>query len=461
MLALRLEPIITFALLLFLFLLGVHLFRAGAFSADERGRALRRRLLWFGLGIGLSVNLASTLVGPELFLLDRYVFAPMVALGYLGLVGWIVDQVRETGPISTGLASLGRTALSGYVLQNVLCVVVCYGWGLGLASTLDEARPWWVLAIWPTNGPDDCDGRADATGDLGWRRQSSLSERDVAMAGRPRRTVLAMFAGAAASGPYLLLGDADIAVAAASTAADVYPSNTALYADHSLVPGTDYARRHRRHEVLDDDLAQNPVFPQTTILAPHGGGIEVGTSELCLAVAGYHPADLQVTPAGGRTYDYWMFEGLRSSNNDELHVTSTRCDDPVARSLCAGARQTVALHGCTPAQAGLPAGTEAVLVGGLDLGLKALLIEEYGSAGIQAIDAVDHESLNGNHPDNIANRTLRGKGAQLELTTPMRTAMFGTNTRAQRRHTTRPAFWSFVTATRTAIARHEATQLMR
>ncbi|MBB4962053.1 DUF418 domain-containing protein [Micromonospora polyrhachis] len=152
MLELRLEPIITFALLLFLFLLGVHLFRAGAFGADERGQALRRRLLWLGLGVGLPVNLASTLVGPELFLLDRYVLAPMVALGYLGLVGWIVDRARATGPVITGLASLGRTALSGYVLQNLLCVVVCYGWGLGLASTLDGARPWWVLALWVVIG---------------------------------------------------------------------------------------------------------------------------------------------------------------------------------------------------------------------------------------------------------------------------------------------------------------------
>jgi phage replication-related protein YjqB (UPF0714/DUF867 family) len=31
---------------------------------------------------------------------------------------------------------------------------------------------------------------------------------------------------------------------------------------------------------------------RTVILAPHGGGIEKGTSELCLAVAGYHPERL-------------------------------------------------------------------------------------------------------------------------------------------------------------------------
>src|SRR5258708_29061474 len=85
--------------------------------------------------------------------------------------------------------------------------------------------------------------------------------------------------------------------------------------------------------------------PKTTILAPHGGGIEPGTSELCLAVAGYHPASLPQIPAAGVTYDYWIFEGLRDSGNPELHVTSTGCDDGVAVSLCAGSLNALALHG--------------------------------------------------------------------------------------------------------------------
>jgi hypothetical protein len=71
-------------------------------------------------------------------------------------------------------------------------------------------------------------------------------------------------------------------------------------------------------------------------------------------VAGYHPATLEVTPPGGPTYDYWMFEGLRPADNDELHVTSTRCDDGTAVSFCAGSLNALALHGCRPETAGLP-----------------------------------------------------------------------------------------------------------
>ncbi|MGN9760958.1 DUF418 domain-containing protein [Streptomyces sp. SD31] len=146
--ALRMEPVLTFFLLVFLFLLGVRLFRAGAFGADETGRRLRSRLLLWGLGLGLPLNAAAALAGPDLFLLARYGTAPLLALGYIGLIGALVDRVRRPGPLMTGLTSVGRTALSGYVLQNVLCVFVSYGIGLGLAERLGDTGPWWVVGLW-------------------------------------------------------------------------------------------------------------------------------------------------------------------------------------------------------------------------------------------------------------------------------------------------------------------------
>ncbi|MDF3141567.1 MULTISPECIES: DUF418 domain-containing protein [unclassified Streptomyces] len=148
--ALRMEPVLTFFLLVFLFLLGVRLFRAGAFGADETGRRLRSRLLLWGLGLGLPLNVAATLAGPDLFLLARYGTAPLLALGYIGLIGALVDRVRRPGPLMTGLTSVGRTALSGYVLQNLLCVLVSYGIGLGLAERLGDTGPWWVVGLWVT-----------------------------------------------------------------------------------------------------------------------------------------------------------------------------------------------------------------------------------------------------------------------------------------------------------------------
>ncbi|MGW7583236.1 poly-gamma-glutamate hydrolase family protein [Kitasatospora sp. NPDC054768] len=271
-----------------------------------------------------------------------------------------------------------------------------------------------------------------------------------------RRTLIAAFAAAPALGT---LG-AVVGSTPASAAADLYPSNTALYASTTVVEGVDYGRRYRRHLMDDQSLQGRTSVVRTTVIAPHGGGIEVGTSELCLAVAGYHPADLAPTPAAGPTHDYWMFEGLRSSNNSELHVTSTHCDDGVARAMCGGSLNVVSLHGCTAAQAGLEAGAQAVLVGGLNATLRQYLMEEFAAAGIRAVTASGEEEIAGISPENICNRSLLGMGAQLEMTTELRAAMFapGKNTRADRATNTLPLFWSCATAVRAAIRRLEAGQ---
>ncbi|MDR7275270.1 poly-gamma-glutamate hydrolase family protein [Catenuloplanes atrovinosus] len=255
-----------------------------------------------------------------------------------------------------------------------------------------------------------------------------------------RRTVLVAL-GALAAPP--------IAVAAGARpahAADRYPSNSALYAALASVEHVEWTRRFRRHATAHGGTQP---FPDTTILAVHGGGIEPGTSELCIAIAGYRPSD--EAPLTGRLYDHWLFEGLRSSGNADLHVTSTNCDDPVALSLAGGARRTVSLHGCSTAEAGLPDGTAAVLVGGRDQALKTRLRNRYEAAGIQHVDAATVPALSGTDPANIANRTLTGAGTQLELTTDLRAAMFTENTRPRRKHTTTAVFDAFVAATRLAL----------
>lgn len=201
-------------------------------------------------------------------------------------------------------------------------------------------------------------------------------------------------------------------------------------------------------------------FLRSTVIAPHGGGIEGGTSELCLAIAGYHPADLAPTPVAGPVHDFWMFEGLMSSGNGALHVTSTHCDDTIARSLCAGSLNALSLHGCSPEQAGLESGAEAVLIGGLNPTFRQYLLEEFTAVGIRAVTASGEEEIAGISPDNICNRTLLGMGAQLEMTTALRTAMFapGKNTIADRATNLLPSFWTFTAATRRAIDRVEAGQ---
>ena len=234
--------------------------------------------------------------------------------------------------------------------------------------------------------------------------------------------------------------------------------NTELYADPDLAEGIDWARRFRIHERFDDSPTRTDEGPRTVILAPHGGGIERGTSELCLAVAGYHPANLPITPPAGVTYDYWMFEGIRPDDNKDLHVTSTGCDDLVAISLCGGALGALSLHGFKPENAHppRPPDEQVVLVGGRDDVLRPLLVKTMKDAQLPVEDTGGQGEVGGDDLCNIVNRTLRAKGAQLELSEPLRDMMFGRNTRPGRKLTTTEIFWTFVAACRDALDRFEA-----
>lgn len=239
-----------------------------------------------------------------------------------------------------------------------------------------------------------------------------------------------------------------------------FASNTALYANPDLVEGVDWARRFRRHELFDDSLARTGEVAHTAIIAPHGGGIEPGTSELCLAVAGYHPATLPQTPPAGVTYDYWMFEGLRARDNDKLHVTSTGCDDEIALSLCGGALHAVALHGFLPD----PGDDTDVLVGGategVDESLRQSMLDALNEGGFKAVDANGDGELDGDSECNIVNRTLLKRGVQLELSKPLRESMFGEFSRSRRKHTTNQVFWTFVAVCRDVLDRVEADRLV-
>jgi phage replication-related protein YjqB (UPF0714/DUF867 family) len=257
-----------------------------------------------------------------------------------------------------------------------------------------------------------------------------------------------------------VLGGVAVTTTATPAAAAEPASNTALYADPTWTEGVHWGRRSRRHLIDDQSTTGRAPFLRSTVIAPHGGGIEGGTSELCLATAGYDPAGLSPTPVAGPVHDFWMFEGLMSSGNGALHVTSTHCDDTIARSLCAGSLNVLSLHGCSPEQAGLESGAKAVLIGGLNPTFRQYLLEEFTAVGIRAVTASGEEEIAGISPDNICNRTLLGMGAQLEITTALRASMFapGKNTVADRATNLLPLFWTFVNATRRAIDRVEAGQ---
>lgn len=75
-------------------------------------------------------------------------------------------------------------------------------------------------------------------------------------------------------------------------------------------PGRDYEIRHR------DGLSR------VLILAPHGGAIEPGTTEIAAALA-------------GSEHHYYSFLGLRQSGNQGLRIPSTVFDEPLALPMAA------------------------------------------------------------------------------------------------------------------------------
>jgi uncharacterized protein len=145
--------VLTPPLSITLFLLGAQLWRGGWFDDTDRARAQRKRLATVTLCVGAPLTVLPTLellpIGANfaLYSLQRYTVAPIVGLGYL-CVGLTLLERRRDGATFARLSELGRSSLSVYVLQNILCSALFYRWGLALAplSSLQTALAWAALS---------------------------------------------------------------------------------------------------------------------------------------------------------------------------------------------------------------------------------------------------------------------------------------------------------------------------
>ncbi|WP_189453253.1 poly-gamma-glutamate hydrolase family protein [Streptomyces abikoensis] len=279
-----------------------------------------------------------------------------------------------------------------------------------------------------------------------------------------RRSLLTGMAAAAVAVP-LATTVTTPAWAAADT--EFFASNTELYASPLFKEGTDWARRYRRTGLDTVPGHSRATPPLTSVVAPHGGNLEDGTSELCLAVAGYAPEDpmTRYGSGGGPAYDYWMFDVLATDSRavQQMHVTSTHCDDPAALAIVGGSRHAVSVHGCkNPGGSGTQ---KLVQIGGRDKDAKKYLYDALRARlGTSVALTLPTGGLDGDEPLNICNRTYSGAGAQLEISTELRRAMFGDFSSPATRAATygRSAdgkaapYWNgFVTAVREAIAQIE------
>ncbi|MGE6516433.1 DUF418 domain-containing protein [Lysinibacillus sphaericus] len=140
----RTEAIFIIPMNIFLFLLGVKLMRTGVFAQDEHGRHMRKKLLSIGLYIGVPLNLLIFIPGGAFDFPVRYLFAPLLSLGYIGIIGKLIEY-KKVDWLWQRFGEVGKMSLSCYVLQNVLSSIIFYGWGFGLGGKLSSFE---VIGMW-------------------------------------------------------------------------------------------------------------------------------------------------------------------------------------------------------------------------------------------------------------------------------------------------------------------------
>lgn len=135
------------------------------------------------------------------------------------------------------------------------------------------------------------------------------------------------------------------------------------------------------------------------IIAPHGGKIEPGTSELVRAVA-------------GERFSFYLFEGRKSVGNRDLHITSTNFDEPSGLSLVQESDMAIAIHGCRGSD-------EIIYLGGRHRALAEILAETLTHRGF-LVDIHRDPMLQGADRRNICNRGRFEMGIQFEVTRALR-----------------------------------------
>jgi len=153
------------------------------------------------------------------------------------------------------------------------------------------------------------------------------------------------------------------------------------------------------NEILNQDYRiriQN-LESDITIIAPHGGLIEPRTSLITELIA-------------GDTYNYYCFEGIKEKNNQNLHITSHKFDEPEALNLIFSSKIIISIHACKDKE-------KIIYIGGR---FKELASYIKGALESLNIKILKKERFLGTHPNNICNKGKKNKGIQLEISRGIR-----------------------------------------
>ncbi len=161
----------------------------------------------------------------------------------------------------------------------------------------------------------------------------------------------------------------------------------------------------------------------------HGGDIEPGTSEIADGIAGHD-------------HSFYALEGLKSSGNKTLHVTSTTFDEPYSVEIVCNSEIIVSVHGCSEME-------ETVHIGGLDQTIKERIAKKLSEHGFEA--RIDSNSrFRGTDQRNVCNLCGRGMGVQMEISRGLRQRMFR-DLSPEGRQVRTGVYYRFVFAVRDAL----------
>lgn len=127
--------------ILAMFLLGFYAYRRGFFQDLSSHKPLIRRVLVYGIVLGLAGNIAfAALAGHEAVIpptgvgiigvVCYAVGVPALAFFYIALIATL-RQKATWRRLLAFLAPVGRMALTNYLLQTIVCVLIFYGYGFG------------------------------------------------------------------------------------------------------------------------------------------------------------------------------------------------------------------------------------------------------------------------------------------------------------------------------------------
>lgn len=138
------------------------------------------------------------------------------------------------------------------------------------------------------------------------------------------------------------------------------------------------------------------------VMAPHGGKIEPGTSEIAEAISLHG-------------YSFYSFEGLKPFGNSLLHIESHFFDEPRAIKATKKADIVITIHGHSDNRSSF------IMIGGLNTKLGKIIKHNLEYLGY--LLRPFPRGLGGKDPNNICNRGRQRGGVQLEISRKLRESL--------------------------------------